>query len=445
MERFVYLFYFYFQGIIFFQVLFLLVFYANTKTKESLYFGLFLFFTAVNFFISTPELFYNSTGAVVFSSWWFKLFNIPLVTIGNIFFTLFLRDFFGTLIRSKALTLIIRVALTIQYLLFIPFIILYLLHKPTEIIFNIVNFVGLTSCIWMTIIIIRKKMKYANLVAVGFICYIIGSFITSYMLILMMKGVQHLFVDQYPLFFVKVGILAIMICYLVAIIKKWYFQEKELAVQKLESALMVEKMKNQLHTERSRIAADMHDDVGAGLSRIRYITAALKDGKELTTEDKDKILSLSDDSVEKMNEIIWSLNQGNQQLSELIYHIRSQCAEMVNNAGIEFTCNMPDEIPNKTMNWKQTRNIYLLAKEAVNNAIKHAAAKNIAVNFAINHTLQITVKDDGKGFDQTAVRKEGNGLVNYNKRVKTLEGTYNITSSPETGTIINFILPINLQ
>jgi hypothetical protein len=61
-----------------------------------------------------------------------------------------------------------------------------------------------------------------------------------------------------------------------------------------------------------------------------------------------------------MNEIIWALNQGNQQLEELIYYTRSQCSEMVNNAGLEFNFSMPENIPAKIINWKDARNIYLL-------------------------------------------------------------------------------------
>ena len=183
MERFVYIFYYFFQGILFFQVLFLLVFYFYTKTKESLYFGLFLFFTGINFFISTPKLFYGATDAAL-DSWWFKLFNIPLVVMGNIFFTMFLRDFFGTLINNKTLTLIIKYALKILFFLYIPFILLYSFGQPVNFIFNVVNFVGMASCIWMTIIIVRKKMRYANLVAIGFGCYILGSILTSLMLIM---------------------------------------------------------------------------------------------------------------------------------------------------------------------------------------------------------------------------------------------------------------------
>ena len=443
MERFVYLFYFFFQGILFFQVLFLLVFYANTKTKESLYFGLFLLFTGINFFISTPEMFYNSTGAIVFNSWWFKLFNIPLVTIGNIFFTLFLRDFFGTLIKNKTLSVIIKTALTIQYFLFIPFVILYLLGRPTEIIFNIVNFVGLASCLWMTIIIIRKKMKYANLVAIGFVCYIIGSFLTSYMLIQMMNGVHHFFVDQYPLFFVKVGILAVMICYLIAIIKKWYFQEKEIAVHKLESALLVEKMQNQIYSERSRIAADMHDDMGAGLSRMRYLSAAIqqKIQDETIQAELDKLISNSDELVDKMNEIIWMLNSSDGSLEETLYYIRSQCSEMLDHANINVEYDLPQRIPYKIIGSDDKRNLYLLVKESVHNAIKHSGADLVCIKCTIADTIEFTVTDNGRGFDTDFITKNGNGLLNYKKRIEKLNGTYQLITAPGKGTKTIFTIP----
>jgi len=444
MERFVYLFYYFFQGILFFQVLFLLLFYASTKTRESLYFGLFLLFTGVNFFISTPELFYNATGAIVFNSWWFKLANIPLVTIGNIFFTLFLRDFFGSLIKNKTLSLIIDVALKIQYFLFIPFIILYLLGKPTEVIFNIVNFIGLSSCIWMTIIIIRKKMRYANLVAIGFICYIIGSFLTSYMLILMVNGRHHLFINQYPLFFVKAGILAIMICYLMAIIQKWYYQEKQIAVQKLESALLAEKMLNQLNTERSRIAADMHDDMGAGLSRMRYLSAAIqqKVQDENIHGELDKLISSSDELVDRMNEIIWTLNSSDGTLEDTLYYIRSQCSEMLDGAGVEFQFSIPEIIPHYIISSEEKRNLYLVVKEAVHNAIKHANAALIKVDCLLSDRVEFIVTDDGIGFDTESVLKKGNGLHNYKKRIQQLKGTYQLISSPGSGTQITFSIPL---
>ena len=213
---------------------------------------------------------------------------------------------------------------------------------------------------------------------------------------------------------------------------RYYLREQ---LKKQQAILENEKAITQ---ERNRIAADMHDDVGAGLSRIRYITSSMKDRKDMNDDDINKIVSLSDESVEKMNEIIWALNQGNQQLEELIYYTRSQCSEMVNNAGLEFNFNIPENIPAKIINWKDARNIYLLVKEAVNNAIKHAGATEISIDFMADDTLRVTIKDNGIGFNEASARIEGNGLKNYKKRIDSINGSYSLKTSPGNGTELQF-------
>lgn len=444
MERFVTIFYYFFQGILFFQVLFLLVFYAYTKTKESLYFGLFLLFTGINFFISTPRLFFADNDAAL-DSWWFKLFNIPLVMMGNLFFTLFLRDFFGSLINNKTLSLIIKYALIILSLLFIPFILLYIFNKPTNMVFNIVNFVGMASCVWMTVIIVKKKMRYANLVAIGFGCYIAGSILTSAMLITQMQGVyHHLLIDTYPLFFVKCGILSITVCYMIAIIKKWYYQQKELASEKFESALMAETMKTQLISERNRIAADMHDDMGAGLSRMRYLSTAIQQGTkdETIKKELEKLITGSDELVGKMNEIIWTLNSNDETLEGALAYIRSQCSEMLDNAGIHINYNLPESFPPVVISSEKKRNLYLVVKEAVHNIIKHSGATNAIIECSIDGELHISIADNGKGFNPDTAKKNGNGLLNYKKRIDNLKGTYQLITAPEEGTKLVFSIPL---
>ena len=246
----------------------------------------------------------------------------------------------------------------------------------------------------------------------------------------------HVLPAWYQTMWFKIAIILCIALLIFATIR--YYLRQQLKKQQA----IIEK-EHSLREERSRIAADMHDDVGAGLSRIRYITASLKEGKELSTEDMDKILSLSDDSVEKMNEIIWSLNQGNQQLDELIYHIRSQCAEMVNNADLAFNFELPENIPQKTMDWKESRNIYLLVKEAVNNAIKHAGAKTITIECSIEDQQVFSIADDGIGFDTALASKNGNGLINYKKRIEKLNGTYQLITGPGKGTTVVFTIPFH--
>lgn len=216
-----------------------------------------------------------------------------------------------------------------------------------------------------------------------------------------------------------------------------YYLRQQLKKQQL----MLEK-ERALEAERQRIAADMHDDVGAGLSRIRYIANSMKEGLQLSTDDMDKILSLSDESVEKMNEIIWSLNQGNQQLSELMYHMRSQCAEMVHNANINFECELPEQIPDMILPWNLSRNIYLLVKEAVNNAIKHANATVIRIEIKTGSILEITVADNGIGFDAATLQRKGNGMLHFKKRTTDIHASVVVNSQPGKGTTIAFSIPL---
>lgn len=196
-----------------------------------------------------------------------------------------------------------------------------------------------------------------------------------------------------------------------------------------------------LSNERLRIAQDMHDDVGTGLSRIRYIINALKKEEKIKFLDLAKIAEISDDTITKMGEIIWGLNESNQTLEELIFFIRANVSEMIENVNINFLSEMPQTIPHCQLNWNQNRNIYLLVKETVNNAIKHAKAQTITLSVKLHKYLEITIKDDGVGFDSSATY-QGNGLKNYKKRIAKLGATYQINSDAN-GTIIIYQIPLS--
>lgn len=434
MERFVYLFYLFFQGILFFQVLFLFAFYFIVKTKDSLYFGLFLFFTGCNFFISAPEIFYNSTDAISLNSWWFKLLNTPLVMTGSIFFTLFFQNFFGGLINSKTLTLILKASLALQTFMFLPFIVLYLFEKPTELIFNIVNFVGLASGIWMAIIVIKKKMRYADLVVTGFVFFIVGSFLTSYMLILRVMGVHHLFTDSYPLFFVKCGILAQMICYLIAIIRKWHNQEKEFSMQKLESSLLVEKIRN-------RISSELHDDIGGTLSGIAMYSHLVK-GQVSTGQNEKAEKSLqviqqsADEMIERLKDIVWSVNPREDSLGQLMSRVEEYAIEMCATGNIKLKLDIPHELLHINVAIENRHHFFLFCKEAINNAVKYSKATMLELKVHISGTvMDFMIKDNGQGFDPTIV-KRGNGLLNMQKRADEIGAKLILQSKENEGSSV---------
>ena len=211
---------------------------------------------------------------------------------------------------------------------------------------------------------------------------------------------------------------------------------------KTKKALLMAQQKNAIIEERLRIASEMHDDVGSGLSRIRYIIGGISSGKTEQKSGIDKANDIIDDSIQKMKEIVWSLNESNQTLEELIYYIRGQVSEMVENAEIEFESHLPDDIPTMFFGWARNRNTYLLVKETIHNAIKHADATKITLEFDISNEFTITIFDNGKGFD-TKQKYSGNGLNHYKKRISELNGRYEISSKIGKGTTVIFYIPFS--
>jgi signal transduction histidine kinase/ligand-binding sensor domain-containing protein len=234
----------------------------------------------------------------------------------------------------------------------------------------------------------------------------------------------------------------IFLCICVAGLIAWAFMrlyyQRKLARQKA----IIERQ-TAISSERSRIAADMHDDMGAGLSRMRYLSTAMKNEikDEALKEDFDKLITGSDELVDKMNEIIWTLNSSNETLEDTIYYIRSQCSEMLDHANIAFEYNLPVSIPGKIISSEEKRNLYLVVKEAVHNAIKHSNATQVNLSVQINDKLIISVTDNGIGFDAAENKLKGNGLSNYQKRMAVLKGSIAIQSG-EKGTTITFDIPL---
>lgn len=211
----------------------------------------------------------------------------------------------------------------------------------------------------------------------------------------------------------------------------YYFYSKKRKVE-LESKLQQQKI---IAHERSRIANDIHDDLGTNLSRIRYITYSLPEIQ--TTEDLQmnysKIIALSDDSVDKMNEIIWSLKQDDFKIDEFYSYIRKMSAEISEEKNINISYSFVDDMNTLALNAEACRNIYLTVKEALHNAIKHANASLIEINTFINERLVIKVSDNGGGFKDQL--QTGNGLHNMYKRMNSINGKLDIETS-SNGTVI---------
>ena len=194
--------------------------------------------------------------------------------------------------------------------------------------------------------------------------------------------------------------------------------------------------------ERGRIAGEMHDDIGSALTTILYLSDDLKEkSKEDENKIVDKIASTATGVVDKMNEIIWSMNRQYDTLDDLIVYTRQHTAEFLQNHCLEYHFNVPEYIPDLQITGEQRRNIYLVIKESLHNIVKHSEASKVDVSFDLNEGLQACIHDNGKGIETNGQRRFGNGLTNMRQRMESIGGTLEIEN--ENGTTIKLYCPLN--
>jgi signal transduction histidine kinase len=212
--------------------------------------------------------------------------------------------------------------------------------------------------------------------------------------------------------------------------------------RKLEKQQTILERQRAIEQERNRIAADMHDDLGAGLTKIKYITEHIlekNEAGETTQPELQKLRSFSSELVESMGEIIWAASEKNNLLSNTLYYLRSYAVSYCEENNMDCHFEIPVTFKDRIVTGNFRRNIFLLLKEGLHNIVKHAEAKTVTLKVTVTEKLQLFIKDDGKGFSETERLSRGNGVVNMKKRVIELNG--NIRFENVNGTAITIDLP----
>ncbi len=197
-----------------------------------------------------------------------------------------------------------------------------------------------------------------------------------------------------------------------------------------------------IQLERQRISAEMHDDIGAGLSGVRLLTEMTKNKlqNEQAAEEVDKIYQSVGDISSKMKEVIWSLNTENDNLSSLLAYLQKQARAMMENYPGIFSITVPADFPDMQVNGETRRHIYLLLKEALHNIIKHSEASKAEVVITCDEKLRIVVKDNGNGFSADIKAGDGNGMKNMRQRAQQLQGNFFIHNAD--GLTLTFEIPL---
>jgi signal transduction histidine kinase len=211
------------------------------------------------------------------------------------------------------------------------------------------------------------------------------------------------------------------------------FHTASLYQKDLDRQLMLER-------ERARISQDMHDDVGASLTRISMISDLVKNMTGIREDARQwlgQISGTSREVTEEMDQIIWALNPKNDNLDGLASYIRRFAFEYLEPTPIECIFDFPEEMPDKALSVEVRRNVYLVVREALHNVAKHSGATKVEISLVLNeHGFRIFIKDNGNGFETEKLEFKGNGLVNMKKRMNDIRGEFVIRSKVGKGTEI---------
>jgi signal transduction histidine kinase len=201
--------------------------------------------------------------------------------------------------------------------------------------------------------------------------------------------------------------------------------------------LAIEKLK-------TKLAADLHDNIGSGLTVISILSELAKKEIETTSTPnvQGKLKNISDAArqlVDNMSDIVWVVNPKRDSLHDLLVRLKDSYSDILSSYGISFKIIDLDNIINLTLPMEYRQNLYLIFKEGINNAVKHSKCKRIALESNVrDNVIELILVDDGIGLDIENL-DYGNGIRNMEARSKNIGGSLKWNSTPERGTTIRFI------
>lgn len=210
-----------------------------------------------------------------------------------------------------------------------------------------------------------------------------------------------------------------------------------------------------LERERARIARDIHDDLGASLTRISMLSqsvAAEVESLPNVTGDVHQIYSTARELTRALDEIVWAVNPKHDTLDSLVTYLGRFAQQFLSTAGIRCRLDVPVSLPPWALTSEVRHNVFLALKEALNNVVRHAAATEVRISLEVQpKAFVLVIADNGHGFDFPGARPPsppeasrlagGNGIQNITKRLEEIGGHCVWQTAPGDGTRVTFSIP----
>jgi signal transduction histidine kinase len=224
-------------------------------------------------------------------------------------------------------------------------------------------------------------------------------------------------------------------------------RELETQIQQRQTA----ERHREIEQERARLAHDLHDELGAGLTEVNMLTTLVK-SPTTSLQERDRYLGQLNQTARRMvgelDEIVWAVNPRNDTLASLAAYFGSYAQHLLEIASVSCGLDIAPETPAHPLAPKFRQEIFLAFKEALTNIVRHAGATKVWLRIAVADAptgpkyLMVEVSDDGRGFNPETRTAGHDGIANMHERLKSLSGVCEITSDAKTGTTVRFRAPL---
>lgn len=248
--------------------------------------------------------------------------------------------------------------------------------------------------------------------------------------------------------FIIYGSLSALVILLV--LSYFIIKSKQLKNQKLKqeaelkTALAKIELKNKLEEQRLRISRDLHDNIGSQLTFVISGLQYIQFNKQISIEEikakVEQITNFTQQTIHELRDTIWAMNKEEIALSDLVNRLNNFVNQLAISEYIAVSVSnqLQKDLDSTVFSALEGIHVYRIIQEAINNAIKHAKADSILINFEKANTgIEVSIKDDGYGYDKQQAQK-GNGILNMQKRAKQLQSELVFESELNKGTVVKF-------
>ena len=219
-------------------------------------------------------------------------------------------------------------------------------------------------------------------------------------------------------------------------------QQLEIQIQKRQFA----ERRREIEQERARVAHDLHDDLGSGLTEVNMLTTLVK-SPTTSPAEKDRYLGDLSETARRMvtslDEIVWAVNPRNDTIASLASYFGSYAQRLLDLASVSCGLDIAEDLPEHPLDPRFRQELFFAFKEALNNVVRHARATQVWLRISVRaENLLVEVADNGHGLDLTERAAGSDGLANMDERLKSIGGHCEITSDISQGTCVQFSAPL---